>query len=371
MYVSSTKLPHLLSPQDYFTERSHEQDIELLKSTWHFVGTTAELSNDGDFLTTTIASVPVQVRNFKGKLSALSNVCAHRHAIICSAPCGRSATMRCQYHGWEYQEDGRTGKIPEPKNFVPFDREQTRLPVYSLETVGQLMFVNLDPSATSLIEFLGSDFHDQLQTRFSDNWKLALRWGGDYPANWKVPVENSLESYHVPNVHPNTFREDPGSGRSEHGLHSNRTWFKTQLPFSPHSRLDSLFQRIEGLLVSWMGYDRNDTYEQHHVFPNLLFSFTDAVSFVQSVHPTTSKQSRAVVRQFGRLPANRGWRSGPARVWAKLKGSITRHILLEDMAIFTAIQQGLEASPHQGVLGICEERIHRFQEFMLRGRRVK
>jgi choline monooxygenase len=181
-------------------------------------------------------------------------------------------------------------------------------------------------------------------------------------------VENSLESYHIPNIHPKTFREDPGTGRSEHGLLSNRTWFLTHLPFCPHSRLDSFFQWFEGYVVSWLGYERNDTYEQHHVFPNLLFSFTDAISLCQCVYPTAPNSSHAMVRQFGRLPATGGWWSGLAAAWAWLKATITRHILMEDMGIFSAIQKGLESSPHQGVLGICEERIHRFQEFMLRGR---
>lgn len=368
MYVSQTKLPHLLSPADYFSQQSYDRDLELLKSTWHIVGTTAELARDGDFLTTSIAGTPVQVRNFRGTLRALSNVCAHRHALLCSAPCGRTATMKCQYHGWEYQEDGRTGKIPEPKNFVPIDKEQLQLPGYSLETVGQLVFVNLDLKASPLRAFLGEEFYERLQSRFSAAWKLAMRWDSAYPANWKVPVENSLESYHVPNVHPKTFREDPGTSRSEHGLLPNRTWFLTGLPFCPHSGLDSFFQWFEGYLVGWLGHQRHDTYEQHHVFPNLLFSFTDAISLCQIVYPTSPNSSHAMVRQFGRMPVSGGWKSGPATIWARLKAAITRHILKEDMGIFSAIQKGLESSPHRGVLGICEERIHRFQEFMLRGR---
>lgn len=365
MYVSQTKLPHLLSPQDYVSQQAYDRDRKLLRKSWHFVGTTAELSHDGDFITQSIAGVPVQVRNFRGQLRALSNVCAHRHAVICSQPCGRSATMRCQYHGWEYQEDGRTGKIPEPKNFVPFDRESLRLPTYALDCVGQLVFVSLESKPAPLREFFGEEFYQVVRERFSDQWALGLKFNADYPANWKVPIENSLESYHVPAVHPNTFREDPGNDRSDHGLLANRTWFKTSLPFSPHSWLDGLFQRLEGRVVQFLGHARHDTYEQHHVFPNTLFSFTDAISLCQNVMPTAVDRSHAIVRQFGRLPASGRLRVAPAKLWNSLKAKITRHILQEDMSIFTAIQQGLQSSPHAGVLGICEERIHRFQEYLL------
>lgn len=365
MYVSQVKLPHLLKPQDYASQQAYDRESNLLRSCWHLVGTTAELRSDGDFITETILGVPVQIRNFRGQLRALSNVCAHRHAFICSKPCGRSEAMRCQYHGWEYQEDGRTGKIPEPKNFVPFDRESLRLQSYALDCVGQLVFVNIGPNPIPLREFFGLDFYEILLDRFSDSWALGLKFNVDYPANWKIPVENSLESYHVPAVHPKTFREDPGNDRSEHGLLANRTWFRTSLPFCPHSKLDSIFQRLEGSLVRFLGYSSRDSYEQHHVFPNLLFSFTDAVSLCQCVLPTQAESSHAIIRQFGRMPMRAGLRSGPAKIWNVLKAKITRHILEEDMGIFTAIQQGLKASPNTGVLGICEERIHRFQEYLV------
>lgn len=365
MYVSESRLPHLLAPSDYFGEAAHQRDSSLLMGCWHVVGTTAELARDGDFLTLQIAGVPIQVRNFRGQLRVLSNVCAHRHAIICSQACGNSAAMKCQYHGWEYQADGSTGKIPEPKNFAPIDRETMRIPSFRLETAGQLVFVCLSSEAPSLRQFLGEEFFQIVEDRFSSCWNLALSKQLNYPANWKVPVENSLESYHIPNVHPQSFREDPGSDRSEHGLIENRTWFKTKLPFCHQSNRDRIFQQIEGSLVRLMGFVREDGYQQHHVFPNLLFSFTDAISLCQCVLPTAANRCQAIVRQFGRLPAKGPIRSVIARGWSQLKAQITWRILREDMSIFTAIQTGLESSHQPGVLGICEERIHRFQRYLV------
>ena len=286
MFVSDRRLPHVLAPSSYWEEAAYQREIaHVLRSSWHVVGTTAELAHPGDFLTRVVAGTSLQVRNFNGELRALSNVCAHRHAEICSLTHGNSPTLRCQYHGWEYQSDGRTGRIPAPKNFVPLDRDAARLPQYPLETVGQLVFVNLSPTPIPLIHFMGEEFHARLSERFSYDWNLALRWEPNYQCNWKIPVENSLEAYHVPSVHPHTFKEDPGSDRSRHELLGNRTWFETTLPFSPHSRLDATFQRLEGRFVHWLGHDARGIYQQHHVFPNLLFSFTDAISLVNCVVP--------------------------------------------------------------------------------------
>ncbi len=341
------------------------RELVVLRRTWHVVGTTAELARPGDFITTDIAGVAIQVRNFDGEIRALSNVCSHRHCLISSKRAGHSSRMRCQYHGWEFHADGRTGRIPEPKNFVPFDREKLRLPAYRVAKVGQLVFVNVDPDAPTLVDFLGQDFYDFLEQRFGNPWKASLRWHPEYPANWKVPIENSLEAYHVPAVHPNTFKVDPGEEKSEHLLLDNRTAFFAKLPFCPHSTIDAFFQRSEGRVVSWLGYADTQQYSQHHVFPNLLFSFTDAMSLCHTIMPTSPTGSRAVVRQFGRAPtAGRQFLQPVAWLWSRLTASLNKHILKEDLAMFRSIQSGLERSPHSGVLGRCEERLHAFQQYM-------
>lgn len=365
MFVSQSRLPHLLSPSAYWCDRAYEQERDALRRSWHVVSNQSELSKPGDFITREILGTPIQVRNFDGEVRALSNVCAHRHALICSDSGGNSSTMRCQYHGWEYKADGSTGRIPQPKNFVPFEAPKPCLPRYKVATAGQLVFVNLSSDAISLAQFLGEDFFEQLEEHFGEQWTLAMKWWPEYPVNWKIPVENSLEAYHVPSVHPKTFVEDPGDDRSEHLLLEHRTAFGTTLPFSPHSRAHALFQRLEGRFMKSLGHASTNTYWQHHVFPNLLFSFTDAISLANCILPTGPTTCRATVFQFGRLPKRNGqlkrrW----AKLWAWMSAAITKKILIEDLQIFASIQAGLRASSQPGLLGRCEERIYHFQKHL-------
>lgn len=365
MFISEARLPQLLSPTCYFDAEYYARERVLLSESWHVVGSTRQFSRSGDFLTCEIAGVAVHVRNFDGRLVALSNVCAHRHCLISSLASGNSPRMKCQYHGWEYLFDGKTGKIPQPKNFAPFDRNQLCLPHYALETLGQLVFVNVAPAPRPISEFLGTEMFDLIAERFGNSWTEALDWRPTYPVNWKVPVENSLEAYHVPAVHAATFKDDPGNDRSEHVLKPNRTAFGTSLPFAPHSRAQALFQALEGRFVAWMGHAVTNRYWQHHVFPNLLFSFTDAISLVNCVIPIAPTRCRAVVLQFGVLPVRKVvWKSMFARFWSRIEASIIKRILVEDMHIYEAIQRGLETSPHTGILGRCEERIHALQAFI-------
>jgi len=364
MFISSTRLPHVLPPFSYWAKAHYQRELEhLLLPAWHLVACTEELARPGDFVTLELFGRPVQVRNFDGQLRALSNVCAHRHCLLTHQPQGHSERMQCQYHGWEYGADGTPRRIPLPKNFAPFDARQERLEAYRVATCGQLVFVSLQAEGPDLQDYLG-DVFDLVQERFGSCWRRSLAWSPSYPVNWKIPIENSLEAYHVPYVHPKTFREDPGEARSSHCLEPHRTAFQTALPFSPHSRLDVWYQRCEGHVLRSLGVRPTGIYQQHHVFPNLLFSFTDAISLCHCVIPTGPKSAHAVVRQFGRCEQWGSVRRGVARLWGKLAAAVTRRILLEDMALYPDIQRGLESSPHHGVLGRCEERIHAFQTYV-------
>lgn len=363
-FLSSTRLPHVLPPSSYWAEEHYQRERqELHLSGWHLVGCAEDLARPGDFLTCELLGHPIQIRNFDGQLRALSNVCAHRHCLLTHRAQGHSSRMRCQYHGWEYALDGSPRRIPAPKNFVPYEGAREGLPNYRVETCGQLVFVSPQTDGPDLQEYLG-DFFAVAEEHFGNRWRRSMTWRPSYPVNWKIPIENSLEAYHVPCVHPNTFREDPGEQRSTHRLERRRTAFQTTFPFSPHSRLDAWYQRVEGTVVRTLGVGPTGTYQQHHVFPNLLFSFTDAISLCHCVIPTGARSSQAVVCQFGRSEHWRGVRRGIASLWGKVAAAVTKRILVEDMALYPDIQRGLERSPHRGVLGRCEERIHAFQAYV-------
>lgn len=367
MFLSESKLPYLLSSASYSDAKHYRRERdEVFLDSWHLVATTDELLKAGDFVTRVVAGVPVQVRNFDGEIRALSNVCAHRHSLICGKASGNSSTMKCQYHGWEYQADGCTGKIPEPKNFVPFEKGELRLPNYAIETVGQLVFINVAADPTPIEQQFGDALLERLKFHFGDGWSLALRQDNDFPVNWKIPVEIALESYHVPAVHSKTFREDPGSERSHHELHHEYTSLQTKLPFATQHWLDSRFQRYEGFYLKWQGVVPSQSYEHIHVLPNLLISLTDAVSLIQFVSPIASEQCTVFSRQFGRLPIDKGpLHKSVSWFWNQLNAKLTQRILVEDQQLYEQIQAGLNGSSNVGVLGICEERIYHFQKRLL------
>jgi phenylpropionate dioxygenase-like ring-hydroxylating dioxygenase large terminal subunit len=366
MYHSTTGLPHLVPPKAYTAPESFAAESKgLLRSAWHFVATLDQLSKTGDFVTFALLSNELQLRNFNGMLKAFSNVCVHRHCLLTDCPSGNTAAMRCQYHAWEYGEDGFTRRVPEAKNFAPIDRSKWRLPEYRVQTIGKLVFVCLDSQAPDLVEFLGP-VAGLVAERFSEENRCWYRRDWEYQANWKVAIENSLEAYHVAAIHAETFGDSPSEERTEHQLNPRHTAFLTDLPFRDESPADKRFHRWEKWSLKRLGIQGNGQYQQHHVFPNLLFSFTDAVSLVHSVDPLAVDRSRSKVRQFGPCPKSVGrLKRRFAAGLGKMEGMILDRIMKEDVELYPLIQRGLASSPHRGVLSRAEERIHAFHQFLL------
>ena len=120
MWTNETHLQHLLRPDQYTSEEQYRAELRyLFQPAWHPLATVGDLAKPGDFLTLDLLETPILIRNFDGQLRAFLNVCPHRHSQLTDRPRGNAATLKCQYHGWEYTRDGRTGKIPDAKAFRP------------------------------------------------------------------------------------------------------------------------------------------------------------------------------------------------------------------------------------------------------------
>ena len=364
MYKAASRLPHLLSPAGYFEPVQAELErTRVFDGLWHFVGTTHDLREAGMFLTRQILDTPLIVRNFDGQISALSNVCAHRHCLLTAEKQGKMETLRCRYHGWEYQADGLTGKIPGAQNFRPLaDRPAIRR--FRTELCGSLIFVALDETAPPLPEFLG-ELYPLCLDRFGPGWRQSLALEPDFAANWKVPVENSLESYHIPAVHPGSFAADPGDADSEHVLRADWTGFKAG-KFATRWN-DILLKQLE-IAIQFERFVMRPpagAYRHLHLYPNLLFSFTDTISLIWSVEPTSPVTSTAVVRQFGPCPRTAPWwHRLLLRFWNTLQAGVSRKIITEDLPVYADVQAGLTHSTQPGMLGRCEERIYAFQRWL-------
>lgn len=175
----------------------------IFSKEWICVGRTDELLSPGEYFTTEVNKVPIIiVRNDDNELQAMVNVCRHRMAILIEGR-GKTRLFVCPYHAWSYDCNGKLALAPgmESKQFESSKCQLTKLGV---ETCLGFIYVNLDPDAASLsprlqaLQDLARNFHvDEMNSV----WKKTVYW----KTNWKVLIENFLETYHITTVHKETL----------------------------------------------------------------------------------------------------------------------------------------------------------------------
>ena len=182
---------------------------------WLFVGHTSQVPNPGDYITTELGRQPViMARHSDGKVHVLLNRCTHRGAKVVNERQGHANRLVCCYHGWTYDTDGRLVTVPVPEGCgEDFDREAFGLA--RAPRVGEyrgFVFASLAAKGPSFEDHIGpmKGNIDDLVDRAPDG-TLALDVGMHryiYNGNWKLQVENVLDSYHVPFGHASTVNKE-------------------------------------------------------------------------------------------------------------------------------------------------------------------
>lgn len=175
----------------------------IFARSWQFFGHESALGDVGCWVARIIGGYPLFVlRDDQGRLQGFHDVCRHRAGPLTQAESGHwDGDIVCRYHGWRYAYDGR---LKAARDFGPatdFDVREFALFPIKVQTWRGLVFVALagDPGAlatcTAPLEarLAGVDWSDLC---------VALTRSHTLACNWKTYVENYLEGYHVPMVHP-------------------------------------------------------------------------------------------------------------------------------------------------------------------------
>ena len=296
----------------------------IFARTWQLVGREEQLASSGSYFTAEVAGEPLLiVRGNDGQARALSNVCRHRAGPVAKGE-GSCGAFRCGYHGWSYGLDGRLANTPEFDGVEDFERSAVRLPEFRLETWLGLVFVNLDGSAPPLQETLG-DLPARLAARGLAEMKLAARKDWEIDCNWKVYVDNYLEGYHIPIVHPGLMKE------IDYAQYQTQTSGCWSLQHSP-------IKRREGAKLRRDPYATESDAEYYWVYPNLMLNVYPDNFSTNLILPLSLRRTLTVFEWFFRDPER------PA-LQETLRQTIdfSDEIQREDVAICEAVQKGLES----------------------------
>jgi len=182
--------------------RYAEERRAVFGRSWLFMGHESELQREGDVVAQTIAGYPLIVVRTGGGLKAYHNVCRHRAGPLFDEERGNcGSALTCRYHGWAYTLDGRLRNARDFGQAAGFDPRNFGLLPLKVESWRGFVFVNADAEAAPLAQTF-APLDRRVGERRLDVLVHADRRAHDIACNWKIYVENYLEGYHIPIVHP-------------------------------------------------------------------------------------------------------------------------------------------------------------------------
>jgi choline monooxygenase len=203
--TATTDLDHAQAlPARYYVGNgmlAMEQRAVFARS-WQPLAHQDQLAEPGDHVVGQIAGVPVIiVRGKDGLLRAFPNVCRHRAGPLALCNGKGAHSLQCKYHGWTYTLEGQLRSAPEMKDVPDFDVGNIHLPPLRVHEWQGLVFVALSKDVPDFDEVYGG-----ISEHIAPIDLAAMRYlrtvNYDVDCNWKVYVDNYVEGYHLPHVHP-------------------------------------------------------------------------------------------------------------------------------------------------------------------------
>ena len=319
----------------------------VFRSDWVAVCAEAALADVGDYLAIDIAGEPlVLIRGADGELRALSNVCRHRGTILLDPGVDNLHTGRivCPYHGWSYSDSGTFRGAPYAQG-ASIDRDEHCLPSFRTEVWMGVVFVCLSADAPPLAERLaGIAPHLAEFDMASFAAPGALSAPEVWAANWKLIVENGMESYHLFKVHEKTL-EQVTPTRGAYYIEGSALWTLTggEIVQGGGGIAGKLLATLFG---SGAGGD-------HYVLVSIPPSFVGVVTKDSwdwiITHPLSPTSTRVLLGSLAR--------SSPDLVTRMAASGYTAAFLEEDRAICERVQTGMAARASAGGRLVPLERV--------------
>ncbi|BDB44575.1 MULTISPECIES: aromatic ring-hydroxylating oxygenase subunit alpha [Mycobacterium] len=185
---------------------------------WQIAGRVDELPSVGDWKQYRILDQSfVIVRGKDEKLRGFVNACRHRGNILCNAATGNAKRgFLCQYHLWSYELDGRLRGMLRENLAGPLDKSDNSLLEVPVDTFAGFIFLNPDPGAEPLLDFLGPEVAELLAPYHLDEMTAVMDVREPLDCNWKVVMDAFEEGYHINGIHPqllNVLTIDPATTR--------------------------------------------------------------------------------------------------------------------------------------------------------------
>jgi len=318
----ASTIPARLYNDPVYLELERER---VFAHTWQLVGRAEQVAEHGQYFTAEVGNDSIVVLRDGDTLRAFHNVCLHRAGPVARG-CGKRNTLQCRYHGWTYSLDGTLRRAPEMEGVEGFRPDEMHLVPVPVTRWGPLVFANLDGKAAPLGEVL-EDVPQRVAPFRCEAMRYVTRKHWDIDCNWKVYVDNYLEGYHLPVVHPGLHKE---LDYDNYKVEPHRYFSIQHAPLRPvHAaqtdrKYDPATTDVPEAVYVWL-------------FPNVMLNVYMGQMQTNVVLPLSHDRTRVVFEWFAAEPP-----ASDDPSWTKLL-AFSDEIQDEDIEICEAVQRNLRS----------------------------
>jgi phenylpropionate dioxygenase-like ring-hydroxylating dioxygenase large terminal subunit len=333
----------------------------ILMPSWQIVCHINNIPKVGDFQTFDLGPESVLVvRDRDHQFRGYHNVCRHRGARLLDGKGNCPATITCPYHGWTYKHDGSLLATPVKDSFPGLDRSQYGLRPVRVEVAFGFVFVCLAGNPPSVAQTWGPILEFFKPYHLEDMVPLGPITEERWPVDWKIAMDNYLESYHVPIGHPGLnrmFTPDYEDQVGVPGIACGTSWLREQE--SPRWS-ERTYQRMVRNVATHLPEKERRCWRFFSCLPNLgIDVFPDQMDFFQLL---PDGPGRTIVRGavFG-IPDDRREMRALRFLSARINNSVNN----EDKWLCSRVQRGLASTSYKpGPLSTLERWMLEFHDLL-------
>lgn len=311
---------------------ARENDM-VFANNWSFVGIIADFRNVGDYMTFAIGKRPMfVVRDADGTLRAFHNICRHRGTKLLEGNGNSAEGVVCGYHCWRYSLGGELKSVPRSRQFPNLDKARLGLIPGSVQVFRGMVFAHVEERDRSAFDAWLGPFEDYFGPYDLTDLEEVMYTRRPMQANWKLFVENHIESYHLWYAHRRSILGLDHEAQTNHYYNGHWSFYEPTLIEGQMAEFES---RIPSCIIApgpeWFGSG------DHLLYPNL--GVVTGAKFVGTlkVIPISPSESAIEMRLFGRPERAEGEAYG---YWAD-ESSEGTDLNGEDIALCEKVQESL------------------------------
>ena len=338
---------------------------------WTVVGVGSSIPNPGDVKPYNLLGIPlILIRGKDLKIRVFHNVCSHRGFKLLDKPCKLKNVIRCQYHSWSYDFEGKLVATPHigglnKHHSKKFNKDKSHLKEIKSKIWMDIIFVNINSNEIDFDEYI-----KPLEQRWSnfiskEDQKLIVHsndygyFNLDVKCNWKFAIENYCESYHLPTIHPELNKV---SNINDHyhikGL-PNRFAGQGSKKYAQPIKGNKKFN-------TFPNWEKNMLKNSEYIalFPNVMMGLHVDHFYVFWLEPLSINKTKEHMQMYyiGNNSANgeelKDLRKENARFW--------KDVMLEDISAIEGMQDGRNSPAYNGgnFSPVMDQPTHQFHKWV-------